>query len=323
MVNKTKVSVIIPVYNLEKYLPKCLDSLLNQTLKDIEIICVDDGSSDNSYNILSEYKRKDYRVSVISQKNAGAGAARNVGAKLATGKYISFLDGDDFFELDKLESEYRKAEETKSEIVVSLANKYYEDKKEYIKADWITKRKFIPPYEPFNYRQLTHSVFYTFTGWAWDKLFLRSFILENNLQFQEQRTSNDLFFTYSALIIAKRISLAPVILSHQRENIKSSLSKTREKSWYCFYDALIALKDKIVQLGLFEELERDFVNYALNFTKWNVCTLKEPQASILRSKLETGWLESLGIINRENDYYYNENEYKWLKENFEEDITNE
>ena len=93
-----KVSVIIPVYNVEDYLRQCLDSVINQTLKDIEIICVDDGSTDKSLEILHEYEKKDSRITVLTQKNQYAGVARNVGMSVATGKYFVFLDSDDFFE---------------------------------------------------------------------------------------------------------------------------------------------------------------------------------------------------------------------------------
>ena len=90
-----KVSVILPVYNVSEYLRQCMDSIVGQTLKDIEIICVDDGSTDDSLEILKEYEAKDKRVKVIEQKNAGAGAARNNGLAIATGEYLSFLDSDD------------------------------------------------------------------------------------------------------------------------------------------------------------------------------------------------------------------------------------
>ena len=92
-----KVSVILPVYNVEKYLKECLDSILNQTLQEIEVICVDDGSTDRSLEILREYEKKDKRVIVLTQENKGAGAARNKGLAIAKGEYLSFLDSDDFF----------------------------------------------------------------------------------------------------------------------------------------------------------------------------------------------------------------------------------
>ena len=93
--DNTKISVILPVYNVEKYLRQCLDTIIGQTLKEIEILCVDDGSTDNSAKILEEYAQKDQRVKVFTQKNAGAGAARNLGLRHASGKYLSFQDSDD------------------------------------------------------------------------------------------------------------------------------------------------------------------------------------------------------------------------------------
>ena len=101
-----KVSVIVPVHNTERYLRQCLDSLVRQTLREIEIICIDDGSSDGSLAILMDYAALDSRVRVIEQEGAGAGAARNVGLDVALGEYVIFLDSDDFFELCMLEEAY-------------------------------------------------------------------------------------------------------------------------------------------------------------------------------------------------------------------------
>ena len=112
-----KVSVIIPVYNVEPYLKQCMDSVVGQTLKDIEIICVDDGSTDGSLDILKEYATEDSRIQIIEQKNAGAGAARNNGMRHATGKYLSFLDSDDFFEPRMLEKAYDLAEKDQADFV--------------------------------------------------------------------------------------------------------------------------------------------------------------------------------------------------------------
>ena len=93
-----KISLVIPVYNTEKYLEQCLDSVLAQTFTDFEVICVDDGSTDKSIKILSEYQKKDSRIKVVFEAHKGVGNARNVGLKMATGDFIQFLDSDDFFE---------------------------------------------------------------------------------------------------------------------------------------------------------------------------------------------------------------------------------
>ena len=127
-----KVSVILPVYNVEKYLKECLDSILNQTLQEIEVICVDDGSTDRSLEILREYEKKDKRVIVLTQENKGAGAARNKGLAIAKGEYLSFLDSDDFFASGMLEEAYRRCVEKKAQICVYQVLRYNEKTKETI-----------------------------------------------------------------------------------------------------------------------------------------------------------------------------------------------
>ena len=127
-----KVSVIIPVYNVEPYLKQCMDSVVGQTLKDIEIICVDDGSTDGSLDILREYAAEDNRIQIIEQKNAGAGAARNNGMRHATGKYLSFLDSDDFFEPRMLEKAYDLPEKDQADFVAYKSDQYHTEKKQFV-----------------------------------------------------------------------------------------------------------------------------------------------------------------------------------------------
>lgn len=307
---KPIVSVVIPVYNVEKYLNQCLDSVLSQTLQNIEVICVNDSSTDGSLAILEEYAKKDERVIVVTQPNSGAGAARNKGLSLAVGKYLSFLDSDDFFEPDMLELACKKAEEDRADFVVFQSDQYYADKKKFVEVSWTLREKEIPPYTPFSHRQMTDNIFKVFVGWAWDKLYNREFVLQNHLQFQEQRTSNDLLFVFSAVALARRISIVKKILVHQRRDAKDSLSKTRENSWHCFYDALMALRNRLKEEGLYEELEKDFINYALHFSLWNIRTLAEPTKSMLIQKMKDDWFLELGIADKEEEYFYSQKEFK-------------
>lgn len=307
------VSVIIPVYNVEHYLRQCLDSVRAQTLSDIEIICVNDSSTDGSLSILEEYAKKDPRIQVVTQPNGGAGAARNKGLSMAKGKYLSFLDSDDFFESDMLELAYKKAEEDKADFVVFNSDQYYTDKKKFVEVPWTLRIKELPPYMPFNHRQMTDNIFKVFVGWAWDKLYSREFVENNHLLFQEQRTSNDMLFVFSAVAIAKRISIVNKVLAHQRRDAKDSLSKTRENSWYCFYDALTALRDRLQAEGIYKETEKDYINYALHAVLWNINTLAEPTRSKLIDKLKQEWFEDLGIAGKSENYFYNKKEYKQYK----------
>ncbi len=227
----TKVSVILPVYNVSDYLRQCMDSIVGQTLKDIEIICVDDGSTDDSLAILKEYEAKDQRVKVIQQANAGAGAARNKGLEIATGEYLSFLDSDDFFEPDMLEKAWSKAHETRAQVVVFRSDQYREDLQEFVQVRWTLHEKELPPYRPMYFRNFTGNIFKVFVGWAWDKLFSREYVEENHFRFQQLRTSNDMLFVFSAIAFATNIEIVDEVLAHQRRNNPKSLSNTREKSW--------------------------------------------------------------------------------------------
>ena len=115
--NNPKISVIIPVYNVEDYLEECLDSIINQTFKDLEIICINDGSQDNSLNILEEYAEKDNRIKIITTKNQGLSAARNRGLENITGDYVYFIDSDDYLELTAFEELYAVSEEKSLDLI--------------------------------------------------------------------------------------------------------------------------------------------------------------------------------------------------------------
>lgn len=311
-----KVSVIIPVYNVEKYLRQCLDSVAKQTLSDIEVICVDDGSTDKSFEIVKEYAEKDSRFIAVSQANGGAGAARNNGLRRARGKYLSFLDSDDFFDEHMLEEAYSCAEEHAADFVVFQSDQYNEDTNDFKDVAWTLRYAEIPPYQPFGRRQMTDNIFKVFVGWAWDKLYNREFVLNNNLWFQEQRTSNDMLFVFSAVAIAKRIACVEKgkILAHQRRNNKDSLSNTREKSWDCFYKALLALRERLKAEGIYNEVEKDYINYALHFSLWNINTIAHPTYEKLLDKLQNEWWADLGITDKPADYFYIKKEYEQYKE---------
>ena len=304
------VSVIMPVYNNEKYLEQCLDSIVNQSLTDIEIICVDDGSEDSSAEILKRYAEKDSRIRIIYQENAGAGAARNNGLRHAQGKYLSFLDSDDFFENDMLEKAVKKIEEDAADFVVFRCNQYLNDCDKFKNVRYTLKEQTLPPYVPFNFRQITDNVFKTFVGWAWDKLYKREFVMRHGLTFQEQRTSNDMLFVFTALVLAEKITYLDEVLAHQRRNNNESLSNTREKSWFCFYNALCALKDALKKYDLYDELEKDFINYALHFSLWNLNTITGACYYKLYDQLKNEWFMELGITGHDKDYFYNQKEYR-------------
>lgn len=122
------ISIIIPVYNIEKYLSRCIESVLDQTYQNLEAIFVNDGSTDNSLKILEEYQKKDKRIKIINKENAGSGAARNDGIEQSKGEYLAFLDSDDWYEKDFLERLYKNLKENNSEIAMCNPKMVYNNK---------------------------------------------------------------------------------------------------------------------------------------------------------------------------------------------------
>lgn len=309
-----KISVIIPVYNVEKYLRECLDSVINQTLKEIEIICIDDGSTDSSLEILKEYAAKDKRFTILQQENKGAGAARNVGLKTAKGEFLSFLDADDFFEPNMLDAALNKIQKTEADFVIYNSNQFDDKTKQFINPNWFIKYNSLPNKEIFNCSEISCNIFKSIIGWPWDKLYRSSFVKKYNLYYPEIRSSEDALFVFSALFLANKISVLEKEkrFVHHRINNLSSLSNSRSKSWTCFYYVLNALKERLIKENKFNEFEHDFVNYALHFSLWNFRTLKEPIHSFLKEKLKNEWFKYWGITSKTKDYFEDKNEYQQL-----------
>lgn len=139
----SKVSIIMPIYNAEKYLRECMDSVINQTMKDIEIICVNDGSKDSSMDILRYYESLDSRITIINKENEGAGQARNDGMRMATGDYLLFLDADDFFELDMVEKAYNSIEDNEADVCIFNGDKYNTESGKFEKKENLLRKKYV------------------------------------------------------------------------------------------------------------------------------------------------------------------------------------
>lgn len=196
--NNIKVSVIVTVYNGEHFLKECLDSLRKQSIKEIEIICVDDGSTDESINILSEYKKMDSRLKIIKKEHSNAGDSRNYGLKSAKGEYLLFLDCDDIFNERLCEAAYTKAKEFDAEIV------FYEHQRmsnngEGQEYTIIPLDSNIKCDETFSADDIEKIIFQITTPCAWTKMFKRKFVRGHGLKFQSIQSANDMYFTRAAL----------------------------------------------------------------------------------------------------------------------------
>lgn len=302
-----KISVIVPVFNVEQVLPQCIESILNQTFKDFEVIFVDDGSEDNSLNILYHYEDMDSRICVLSQQNKYAGVARNRAMQIAKGDYLIFLDSDDFFEQNLLEEMYGSITRENCDICVCGATSYNHVSGEKSSMPWFCKTKFIPENTVFSKNSSEYNPYiYCFTTPApWNKMFKRSFIQKNNLWFQNTRSANDMFFVLLSLSLADKIVINAKELIAYRINNKNSLQATQDKDFYAFYEATYKLKLVLIERGIYEVVKNSFINFALDFCLYNLGTMKK-QATFLElyDFIKYRAFKELDINPKESDFFY-------------------
>ena len=240
-----KVSVIMPVYNAEKHLRQCLDSVVNQTLQEIEIICVDDGSTDSSPAILAEYAAADSRFQVCHQQNLYAGVARNNGMRHASGKYLAFWDSDDYFYPEALEKMYAKAEEDQADICLCDANQYYEGIGFETTGGMYLVHKHLPAETPFSRKSCPDVILNVINAAPWTKLFRRSFVAETGLLFQPVRNGNDVYFVECMLALAEAVTYVDEPLLCYRRNQSDSLVGTLSSAPTAPVDAWISIYDTL------------------------------------------------------------------------------
>lgn len=259
-----KVSVVIPVYNVEEFLKECLDSIVNQTLNDIEIICVNDGSNDKSLDILNYYAEHDDRFTIISQENGGHAVATNRGMKLAKGDYLYLMDSDDILELTALEETYNYAKKKDVDFVIFQSLNYVMDEDKIYKTDIYSMDKiadFVGE-SVFNYKDLGDMIF-EITVTPWSKLYRNQFIKDIGATFPEGLVFDDNIFFWDVLFNAKKIAF-----------YKKHLFKRR---WYCYssttagdqrfldsIDIHNLMIDRFEKYGLMEEYKDKVVNRKVN-----------------------------------------------------------
>lgn len=319
----SEISIIVPVYNAAVYLRESLDSIVNQSYRDIEFIFVDDGSCDDSLAILKEYEAADKRVTVLHQENRGAGAARNYGMSAAGGKYLLFLDCDDIFEISMVEKMHSRAEADNTDVLVCRSDLFDCVSGEVSDASWSVRREYLPSLKVFGSTDIRENFFEVFVWWPWDKLYRRKFLDEVNLRFQELRSTNDLFFVCAAVLMAKRISVFDEVLVHHRTGDTKSISNSREKSWDNFLRALVALETFLRNKGLYDRFRRDFINYVLNFSLWHLDSLTGDSYCCLYDALRNTWFKRFGVASQNKDFWYNSNSYNRMREIMEKDLSHD
>lgn len=249
-----KVSVIIPVYNVEPYLRECLDSVINQTLREIEIICVDDGSTDASLDILKEYAAKDNRITLFAPGHLGTGHCRNIALSVARGEYIGFIDPDDWIEAEYFEKLYTSAsEDTDVVFQTSRIETYWKEGKEIVIDTPTSQNDYVFRFNTIHY-----------SAHLWSKIFKRSFVEKYNLKNSFTKRSQDLLFTFPALLLAKNIKCINHAKYFYRKGQKSACTVE-----YTAQDAneVFALYTQIEnKIEQFDENMLSLVKYKKNIT---------------------------------------------------------
>ena len=274
-----KVSVIVPVYNVEDYIEKCLESLVNQTLQDIEIIIVNDGSTDNSEKIIEKYLNQyDNKIKYLKKLNGGLSDARNYGMKYATGEYIAFLDSDDYVDVTIYEKMYSKAIEENCDFVeCDFIWKY--DKKEVKDNGYIYKDK----HEMLVYARVV----------AWNKLIKRELLQKTNIEFPKGLRYEDVEFFYKLLPYINKFGFVKEYLVYYTQR-SGSIAKTQNERTKEIFTVLDNVISFYKQKGFYEdyknELEYSYTRLSLCSSLLRIVKVKDKQ---LRKQLISATWENL------------------------------
>ena len=302
--NEVKVSVIIPVYNAQRYLNECFDSIQGQTLREIEIICVDDGSTDDSYKTLLRRQENDNRIKVLKQENAGPGIARNTGFHVAKGEYVIFWDADDFFNPKALEEMYQKVKDDQADICVCGGYTYYEDEgKSYPSSAYLNKTK-IPEEIPFNIKTNSDHICDFTSVTVWNKLFRREFIKEIGLEFLPLHTSEDVNYVINAVCRAESITIVDRKLITYRAFHQGSLSYDMAKKAGDLVYSFAVTAEELIRDNIFPE--RSFANRALSAVLTSLVRIGTNigEYKVVYQMLQEDGLEKMHILRKPEGYYF-------------------
>lgn len=327
-----KVSIVLPVYNVEKYLVECIESAINQTLNDIEIVAVNDGSTDNSLQILKEYEKKYDFIKVVSQENKGLSGARNTGLRESNGEYVYFLDSDDYIELEAMEYCYNIASKNDLDIITfdakSFADKDYKGKMliENYKRDNKLESKVMTGTEFYNYSKERRG----YTTPIWLNFYRREFLTKNKIEFYEGIIHEDELHTMRSYILAEKIMYIPKLFFNRRVR-NNSIMTTKygyknalgmfitAKESYKFYNDRYENLDEKTRANVFNNIRYFFSSSLMYCDKMESDDNKKIE---FRDKIIESVNDCKGIFNKKLDlqirypeiYYFVENSKLKLKD---------
>ena len=269
--NKKKVSIIITTYNSIKWIEKTIEKIKNQTMSDIEIIIVDDYSSDGTREKLFELCQSDNRINIILNKeNIGAGASRNIGFKNSSCDYVMFLDDDDIYNYRMVEISYNNIIQYDADLLVYRSNGLDFHSKNEIETMWTINIKNIKEKQCFGIYDIEGNIFKSLIWWAWDKIFKREIIIRNLIEFQNIKSANDMFFVIKYTLNCKKIVYINDILITHTYNRSGSISNSRNKFYIGAMESLKAVYG-IVKND--EIMLYNFKNYVISYLDWYIKTI--------------------------------------------------
>lgn len=303
------VSIVVPVYNAARYLRDSFESLCRQTMKDFELIYVDDGSTDESCGILNQFEKLDTRVRVLHQDHLGAGSARNKGADAAIGEYLIFLDADDLFDFDMLETMLLNVQQYDSDICVCRVRGLDSETGTLVPQPWTCDTSFSAFVQPFSVKTESRMIYCFTTPAPWNKLFKKSFVEGNNLRFQDLPNSNDAYFTILALSLAERVSTVDKELMSYRINNSSSLQGSKQRYPLAFFSALRSIRESLINRGIYSDLETAFGNFAFDLCAYNLrtCAASEDGSHAFETiycYLKDEGLALIDLLDKDQDSFY-------------------
>ena len=294
-----KASIIIPCYNAEKHLPDTLMSARYQTERDIEIICVDNNSTDATRDILEQAAAEDSRIQVLEEKTAGEGPARQKGFVAATGKWLYFLDADDLMEPQLLEHAIARGENTDADLVIFRTLTLNDVTGEALPIGCSYMREWLPEeIDVFDPHEWPKRILNSFQNWVHNKLFRASYVHERNLAFQPVHRTADLLFTCRALTEAHRIALLDEFLHRYRINNANSAMATSDSYPLDFYEALIALRDTLKEQGTWDLYHDSYISWAAISVIANLETARSLEGfTTIADKMKDGGLKELNLVD--------------------------
>ncbi len=270
------VSVIVPIYNVSKYLRTCLDSIITQSYPYLEIVCINDGSTDDSLDIIEEYRKKDNRIVVFSQENKGLSAARNRGIDISTGNYITFVDADDFIEVNMVEVLLKNLLTYNTDIAIESVWEFDENTQQkrsneesYFSMSWLDQTYLN---RAFTYNDIIDKFFYM-PVMAWAKMYRADFLKQSGVRFPEGLIYEDNPFFFELFLKASGISVDKRQLYNYRVNVPNSIMNKPSNHFADMIIIMRLIENILKKYSCYDNLKDKFLVYRLIHTLKTIQTV--------------------------------------------------